>query len=71
VDLLLSTVDTTPAKEILRRQRIAQSNKGRVPWNKGRHHSTETIARIREKTREAMNKPQVREKLRQNGRPQR
>jgi hypothetical protein len=59
VDLLFSTVDTTPAKEILRRQRIAQSNKGRVPWNKGRHHSTETIARIREKTREAMNKPQV------------
>lgn len=40
VDLLLSAVDTTPAKEILRRRRIAQSNKGRVPWNKGRHHST-------------------------------
>jgi hypothetical protein len=40
VDLLLSTVDTTPAKEILRRQRIAQSNKGRAPWNKGRHHSS-------------------------------
>ncbi len=46
VDLLFSTVDTTPAKEILRRQRIAQSNKGRVPWNKGRHHSTGMLWRF-------------------------
>lgn len=31
-------VDSIPEKEIVRRQRIAQSNKGRVPWNKGRRH---------------------------------
>jgi hypothetical protein len=52
-------VDSIPEKEIVRRQRIAQSNKGKVPWNKGRRHPPETIARIREKTQEAMNKPQV------------
>jgi hypothetical protein len=31
-------VDSIPEKEIVRRQRIAQSNKGKVPWNKGRRH---------------------------------
>jgi hypothetical protein len=32
---LPSTVDTTPAKEILRQQRRAESIKGRVLWNRG------------------------------------
>jgi len=37
---LPSTVDTTPAKEILRQQRRAQSIKGRVLWNRGGQHCT-------------------------------
>jgi len=35
-----------------------------VPWNKGRKHSPETLERIRRRTRAALQKPEVREKLR-------
>ncbi|KAL5995053.1 hypothetical protein ACLOJK_025111 [Asimina triloba] len=46
-------------REKLRRSRISKSNKGNVPWNKGRKHSAETIQRIRERTRLAMQDPKV------------
>ncbi|XP_038972129.1 uncharacterized protein LOC120104676 isoform X2 [Phoenix dactylifera] len=49
--------------EKLRRMRISRSNMGRVPWNKGRKHSAETLQRIRERTRIAMQDPKVKMKL--------
>ncbi|CAO2164661.1 unnamed protein product [Urochloa humidicola] len=50
-------------KERLRRMRISQANKGNTPWNKGRRHSPETLQRIRERTRIAMQDPKVKKKL--------
>ncbi|XP_039049506.1 uncharacterized protein LOC120190497 [Hibiscus syriacus] len=50
-------------REKLRRRRISKANKGNTPWNKGRKHSTETLLRIRERTRLAMQNPKVRMKL--------
>ncbi|KAF9615695.1 hypothetical protein IFM89_026110 [Coptis chinensis] len=50
-------------KEKLRRMRISHANKGNVPWNKGRKHSAETLQRIRERTRIAMQDPKVKMKL--------
>ncbi|KAF5198702.1 muscle M-line assembly protein [Thalictrum thalictroides] len=50
-------------KEKLRRMRISNANKGNVPWNKGRKHSAETLQRIRERTRLAMQDPKVKMKL--------
>ncbi|ONK76474.1 uncharacterized protein A4U43_C03F28340 [Asparagus officinalis] len=50
-------------KERLRRTRISKANKGNVPWNKGRKHSPETLQRIRERTRIAMQDPKVKMKL--------
>ncbi|XP_073105089.1 uncharacterized protein [Elaeis guineensis] len=44
-------------KERLRRMKISKANKGNVPWNKGRKHSAETLQRIRERTRIAMQDP--------------
>ncbi|KAK4781168.1 hypothetical protein SAY87_017274 [Trapa incisa] len=49
--------------EKLRRTRISKANKGNTPWNKGRKHSAETIQRIRERTRLAMQNPKVKMKL--------
>ncbi|KAL6622951.1 hypothetical protein ACP70R_032830 [Stipagrostis hirtigluma subsp. patula] len=46
-------------RERLRRMRISQANKGNTPWNKGRKHSPETLQRIRERTRIAMQDPKV------------
>ncbi|KAK8551349.1 hypothetical protein V6N12_039994 [Hibiscus sabdariffa] len=44
-------------REKLRRRRISEANKGNTPWNKGRKHSAETLQRIRERTRLAMQNP--------------
>lgn len=46
-----------------RRIKIGLANKGRVPWNKGRKHSAETRARIKQRTREALRNPKVRKKM--------
>ncbi|XBJ08691.1 hypothetical protein VPH35_013933 [Triticum aestivum] len=50
-------------REMMRRMRISQANKGNTPWNKGRKHSPETLQRIRERTRLAMQNPKVKKKL--------
>ncbi|CAN4089228.1 unnamed protein product [Withania somnifera] len=50
-------------REKLRRIRISKANKGNRPWNKGRKHSPETLQRIRERTRLAMQDPKVKMKL--------
>ncbi|KAK1694216.1 hypothetical protein QYE76_010913 [Lolium multiflorum] len=50
-------------REKMRRLRISQANKGNTPWNKGRKHSPETLQRIRERTRLAMQDPKVKKKL--------
>ncbi|XP_062204930.1 uncharacterized protein LOC133906975 [Phragmites australis] len=50
-------------RERLRRLRISKANKGNTPWNKGRKHSPETLQRIRERTRIAMQDPKVKKKL--------
>ncbi|TYH16896.1 hypothetical protein ES288_A05G151200v1 [Gossypium darwinii] len=50
-------------REKVRRMRISKANKGNTPWNKGRKHSAETLQRIRERTRLAMQNPKVRMKL--------
>uniref|UniRef100_A0A803N0J0 Nuclease associated modular domain-containing protein n=1 Tax=Chenopodium quinoa TaxID=63459 RepID=A0A803N0J0_CHEQI len=47
----------TCSAETLRRRRIGLANKGKVPWNKGRKHSPETCARIKERTLEALRDP--------------
>ncbi|KAJ7524426.1 hypothetical protein O6H91_17G004400 [Diphasiastrum complanatum] len=53
-------------KEKLRRERISRKNNGKVPWNKGKKHSPETIELIRQRTSQAMLQPAVREKLIRN-----
>ncbi|WOG99080.1 hypothetical protein DCAR_0518428 [Daucus carota subsp. sativus] len=50
-------------REKLRRMRISKANKGNTPWNKGRKHTPETLRKIREKTRLAMQNPKVKMKL--------
>ncbi|XP_028752222.1 uncharacterized protein LOC114743328 isoform X2 [Neltuma alba] len=50
-------------REKLRRMRISKANKGSIPWNKGRKHSPETLQKIKERTRLAMQNPKVRMKL--------
>ncbi|KAF3331015.1 Origin recognition complex subunit 2 [Carex littledalei] len=46
-------------KESVRRSRISRANKGNIPWNKGKKHTPETIQRIRERTKIAMQDPKV------------
>ncbi|CAN1827793.1 Ubiquitin-conjugating enzyme E2 34 [Linum perenne] len=53
--------------EKLRRMRISKANSGKVPWNKGRKHSPETIRRIKERTRLAMQNPKIKMKLANHG----
>uniref|UniRef100_A0A6M2F2D9 Nuclease associated modular domain-containing protein n=1 Tax=Populus davidiana TaxID=266767 RepID=A0A6M2F2D9_9ROSI len=50
---------TLDDREKLRRKRISKANKGNTPWNKGRKHSPETLQKIRERTRLAMQDPKV------------
>lgn len=50
-------------REKLRRMRISKANKGNTPWNKGRKHTPETLQRIRERTRLAMQDPKIKMKL--------
>ncbi|KAJ0101904.1 hypothetical protein Patl1_04806 [Pistacia atlantica] len=50
-------------KEKERRRKIGLANKGNVPWNKGRKHTVETRARIRQRTIEALRDPKVRRKM--------
>ncbi|KAL2345980.1 hypothetical protein Fmac_007265 [Flemingia macrophylla] len=50
-------------REQLRRMRISKANKGNTPWNKGRKHSPETLQKIKERTRLAMQNPKVKMKL--------
>ncbi|XP_030466770.2 uncharacterized protein LOC115685789 [Syzygium oleosum] len=57
-------------RENLRRTRISRSNKGKAPWNKGKKHSAETIQRIRERTKLAMQNPKVKMKLKNTGHAQ-
>ncbi|KAL3632846.1 hypothetical protein CASFOL_025830 [Castilleja foliolosa] len=60
-----SSEDSTEVAESekLRRMRISKANKGNTPWNKGRKHSPETLQRIKERTRLAMQDPKVKMKL--------
>ncbi|CAA7403648.1 unnamed protein product [Spirodela intermedia] len=57
-------------KEKLRRMRISKANKGNVPWNKGGRHSAETLQKIRERTRAAMQDPKVKMRLAKVGHAQ-
>ncbi|KAE9616011.1 hypothetical protein Lalb_Chr04g0261261 [Lupinus albus] len=50
-------------REKLRRMRISNGNKGNSAWNKGRKHSPETLLKIKERTRIAMQNPKVKMKL--------
>jgi len=55
---LLGEID----KESLRKLKISFANKGRKPWNLGKHHKPETVRRIKEKTRLAMCRSDVRKR---------
>ncbi|CAN6997552.1 unnamed protein product [Brassica rapa subsp. trilocularis] len=50
-------------REKLRRMRISKANRGNTPWNKGRKHSPETLQKIRERTKIAMQNPKIKMKL--------
>ena len=53
----------TPEGEAARKANISAAMKGRLPWNAGRRHSPETIARIRATTAAAMARPEVKAKV--------
>ncbi|XP_075520364.1 uncharacterized protein LOC142553764 isoform X2 [Primulina tabacum] len=54
----------------LRRSIISKANKGNTPWNKGKKHSPETLQRIKERTRIAMQDPKIKMKLVNSGHAQ-
>lgn len=74
-DLLDEFLRSNPAEhaelgaENLRRLKISLANRGRKAWNKGRQHSEETKARIREKTRQAMFRSDVRQRWQSKWKP--
>jgi len=49
-------------KENLRKLKISLANKGRKPWNTGKQHHPDTVLRIKEKTRLAMHRNDVRKR---------
>uniref|UniRef100_A0A0R0KQ97 Nuclease associated modular domain-containing protein n=1 Tax=Glycine max TaxID=3847 RepID=A0A0R0KQ97_SOYBN len=60
---LLEFSEPPDDREKLRRMRISKANKGNIPWNKGRKHTPETLQKIKERTRLAMQNPKVKMKL--------
>lgn len=50
-------------KEMNRREKISRANKGKVPWNKGKNMTEEVKAKISQKTYEAMQRPDVRARM--------
>ncbi|XP_010542348.1 PREDICTED: uncharacterized protein LOC104815594 [Tarenaya hassleriana] len=63
-------VEQVDERERLRRMRISKANRGNTPWNKGRKHSPETLQKIRERTKIAMQNPKIKMKLASLGRAQ-
>jgi hypothetical protein len=55
----------TAQTEIDRRAKIGAANKGKSAWNKGRHHTAETIAKIKANTAKAMRDPDVKRRMRE------
>jgi hypothetical protein len=58
--ILFADVETMEVKQNHLSNSSPQTKKVRVPWNKGKRHSPETIAKIKERTAKAMQTPQVR-----------
>lgn len=50
-------------KEINRRKKISEANKGKVPWNKGKNMTEEMKAKISQRTYEAMQRPEVKARM--------
>lgn len=50
-------------KERQKSRKRTHGNKGKVPWNRGRKHTAETRALIKQRTIEALRDPQVRKKM--------
>jgi hypothetical protein len=50
-------------KEMARRMKISAANRGRTPWNKGRNLTREVREKIRQRTFEAMQRPDVRARM--------
>lgn len=55
-----SSVDS---KELSRRMKISAANRGRTPWNKGKNLSEQVREKIRQRTFEAMQRPEVRARM--------
>ena len=58
-----SSVAVVSDKERERRKKISAANKGKVPWNKGKNMSDEVKARISKRTYEAMQRPDVKARM--------
>jgi hypothetical protein len=69
----IETIDSSrlnrDEKESLRKLKISLANKGRKPWNIGRQHRPDTLERIRERTRLAMHRSDVRERWKASWEP--